>query len=209
MTDSSINLVQYALVGGGIFVLIAVGIIALFLSGSAKREAKKEAKRKKKQARKEAKVSQSVNLVQEELPPVKVENQVKEELQLVEAANQVEEELQPAEVESKPLEAEKAIPILLHFYKVQSTQKGENKKFLLENSLTIGRNTASYQWTITGDPTISGHHCKIYQRGNEVYILDLNSTNGTYVNGKRVRGEMKLTDLDKIRIGQSEYRIGM
>ena len=57
--------------------------------------------------------------------------------------------------------------------------------------------------------TVSGNHCKIYQRNQELYILDLNSTNGTYINGQRVRGEMKLSNHDKIRIGQSEYRLGL
>ncbi|HAH32332.1 MAG TPA: hypothetical protein DCL44_08465 [Elusimicrobia bacterium] len=34
--------------------------------------------------------------------------------------------------------------------------------------------------------TVSGHHCKIYSAGGSWFVEDLNSTNGTSVNGKRV-----------------------
>lgn len=33
---------------------------------------------------------------------------------------------------------------------------------------------------------VSGHHCKIYQAGDTYFVEDLNSTNGTLVNGKKV-----------------------
>lgn len=35
-------------------------------------------------------------------------------------------------------------------------------------------------------PTVSGHHCKIYSAGDSYFVEDLNSTNGTYVNGKKI-----------------------
>jgi len=34
--------------------------------------------------------------------------------------------------------------------------------------------------------TVSGHHCKLYEAGGTWFVEDLNSTNGTYVNGKKV-----------------------
>jgi len=34
--------------------------------------------------------------------------------------------------------------------------------------------------------TVSGHHCKIYEAGGTWFVEDLNSTNGTFVNGKKV-----------------------
>lgn len=33
---------------------------------------------------------------------------------------------------------------------------------------------------------VSGHHCKVYESGGTWFIEDLNSTNGTFVNGKKV-----------------------
>lgn len=34
--------------------------------------------------------------------------------------------------------------------------------------------------------TVSGHHCKLYAAGGTWFVEDLNSTNGTFVNGKKV-----------------------
>ena len=116
---------------------------------------------------------------------------------------------QNTQIVSETSYAEESVPVILNFYKVSATQKDENKRFVLDGYLTIGRNTGYHHWTIEGDMTVSGNHCKIYQRNQELYILDLNSTNGTYINGQRVRGEMKLSNHDKIRIGQSEYRLGL
>ena len=37
-------------------------------------------------------------------------------------------------------------------------------------------------------PTVSGHHCKIFSVGGAWFVEDLHSTNGTFLNGKRVLG---------------------
>lgn len=338
MMDTSIDLMQYAAVGGVIGIFISLIPVAIYLAGAAKRDAKREAKRERKLKKKEAKKAkkmgdkvvseenqepQELRKVHREAPPVKQEevqevnqpqvstqqveerlqpvektlNQGKESTQQVQEPNQLEESKQQAEKVSQPqvreqlveevrgqqekpqvevqnqeqargqvenlqpaeaasslkeephlekiisqlkqksqeLEAEKhkqfaedklvqqqntqigsatsyseeSVPVILNFYKVSTTQKDENKRFVLDGYLTIGRNTGYHHWTIEGDMTVSGNHCKIYQRNQELYILDLNSTNGTYINGQRVRGEMKLSNHDKIRIGQSEYRLGL
>jgi len=39
---------------------------------------------------------------------------------------------------------------------------------------------------VLDNATVSGHHCKIYEAGGTWFVEDLNSTNGTYVNGKKV-----------------------
>jgi type II secretory pathway predicted ATPase ExeA len=50
---------------------------------------------------------------------------------------------------------------------------------------------------------ISRHHCQIITSQNASIIEDLNSTNGIYVRGKRVRRQL-LNDGDVIQIGQHE-----
>ncbi|MFH1620045.1 MAG: FHA domain-containing protein, partial [bacterium] len=35
-------------------------------------------------------------------------------------------------------------------------------------------------------PAVSGHHCKIYLSGGTFFVEDLGSTNGTFVNGKKI-----------------------
>lgn len=49
-------------------------------------------------------------------------------------------------------------------------------------------------------------HCRIYSRGNSYYVEDMNSTNGTYLNGNKVDGEAALHDLDELAIGDTTFR---
>ncbi|MGC9398120.1 MAG: FHA domain-containing protein [Anaerolineae bacterium] len=50
-------------------------------------------------------------------------------------------------------------------------------------------------------PVVSWHHARIQQRTGGAFIEDLNSTNGTFVNGHRVRGRQSLQQGDRIQIG--------
>jgi len=56
------------------------------------------------------------------------------------------------------------------------------------------------------DRFASGVHARIYSRSGGYYVEDMNSTNGTYLNGAELRGESPLNDLDEIRIGDTEFR---
>ena len=51
-------------------------------------------------------------------------------------------------------------------------------------AFTVGRKPDND--IVLDNPTVSGHHCKIYEAGGTWFVEDLNSTNGTYVNGKKV-----------------------
>lgn len=56
------------------------------------------------------------------------------------------------------------------------------------------------------DRFASGIHARIYPRGASYYVEDMNSTNGTYLNGERVDGEAELVVHDAIEIGDTEFR---
>ena len=49
-------------------------------------------------------------------------------------------------------------------------------------------------------------HARVYSRGPTYFVEDLNSTNGTYLNGAVLEGEAELSDLDEIKIGDTEFR---
>ena len=36
------------------------------------------------------------------------------------------------------------------------------------------------------DPSVSSHHCEVLLRGSDVVIKDLNSTNGSFINGEKI-----------------------
>jgi pSer/pThr/pTyr-binding forkhead associated (FHA) protein len=55
--------------------------------------------------------------------------------------------------------------------------------------------------------SVSSHHCEVLLRGTDVVIHDLNSTNGTFVNGHQVTGEAVLKPGQILRLGQVEIRL--
>ena len=56
-------------------------------------------------------------------------------------------------------------------------------------------------------PSVSSHHCEVLLRGNDVVIKDLNSTNGTFINGQQVTGEAVLKPGQVLRLGEVEIRL--
>src|SRR5262249_42604821 len=71
-------------------------------------------------------------------------------------------------------------------------------------SIVIGR-TAPAAIVLEGG-TVSRRHCEIVRQGPQVVILDLGSTNGTYVNGERISAQIPLSDGDTIAIGAHTLR---
>jgi hypothetical protein len=56
------------------------------------------------------------------------------------------------------------------------------------------------------DPFASSAHARIFSRGDFMYVEDMGSTNGTYLNGRQLRTAERLKPADVVRIGDSEYR---
>jgi pSer/pThr/pTyr-binding forkhead associated (FHA) protein len=81
---------------------------------------------------------------------------------------------------------------------------GSRQQVALENEITVGRTNLAR--IVVDDAQLSRVHAIIWREGDDVWIQDENSTNGTFVNGETVRGERKLNDRDEILLG-SETRI--
>jgi hypothetical protein len=56
------------------------------------------------------------------------------------------------------------------------------------------------------DAFASSAHARIFPRSEFMYLEDMGSTNGTYLNGRQVKTAERLKMADTIRIGDSEYR---
>ncbi|MEP7105078.1 MAG: FHA domain-containing protein, partial [Chloroflexota bacterium] len=69
-----------------------------------------------------------------------------------------------------------------------------------EHALRIGRSPDND--FILRDPATSGHHARLERRGQQQFVVDLGSTNGTLVNGEPVQ-ERELKHQDEIKIGQN------
>src|SRR6266576_5463333 len=56
------------------------------------------------------------------------------------------------------------------------------------------------------EPSVSSHHCEVLLRGSDIVVHDLNSTNGTFINGEKVT-ESVLKPGQVLRLGQIELRL--
>jgi len=69
---------------------------------------------------------------------------------------------------------------------------------------TVGRvEDNSFQ---IAEPSVSSHHAELLLRGNDVIVRDLNSTNGTFINGEKVT-ESSIKPGQILRLGQIEMRL--
>lgn len=79
--------------------------------------------------------------------------------------------------------------------------KGLTKSFTVrKKSILLGRNSDN-DFEIP-DSTVSGVHAEISTESNKFYIKDLGSTNGTFVNGKKI-DFAKIKNNDKIKLGSA------
>jgi pSer/pThr/pTyr-binding forkhead associated (FHA) protein len=74
---------------------------------------------------------------------------------------------------------------------------------LVDEAITIGR--GSDNTIVVNDPSISAHHAQLLLEGDTYRLKDLDSTNGTRVNGKPVTETVLRID-DRIRFGAAEAR---
>jgi len=56
------------------------------------------------------------------------------------------------------------------------------------------------------EPSVSSHHAEVLLRGNDVIVKDLNSTNGTFINGEKIT-ESTIKPGQILRLGQIEMRL--
>lgn len=74
---------------------------------------------------------------------------------------------------------------------------------LTKDRTTLGRRP--YNDIVIDNLAVSGEHAAVQMTGSEVHIEDLNSTNGTYVNGKAVKKQL-LKHSDTIEVGKHKIK---
>lgn len=75
----------------------------------------------------------------------------------------------------------------------------------IRSDLTIGRKDGNS--IVLNEQHVSGEHAKILIKNNSLFIEDLNSTNGTYLNGTKINGKKKLSNKDEVKIGNVVFKI--
>ena len=72
--------------------------------------------------------------------------------------------------------------------------------------LTLGRGGQN-DLVLEGDEFASSRHARIEVRGDGAWVQDLESTNGTFVNGSRVAGAQRLDAGDVLRVGETDLLV--
>jgi pSer/pThr/pTyr-binding forkhead associated (FHA) protein len=89
---------------------------------------------------------------------------------------------------------------------IESTIVEVGREFDLDsNAVTIGRG-GSNDVALEGDEFASARHVRVEPRRDGVWVSDLGSTNGTFVNGVQIDRPRKLVDGDVVRVGETELR---
>ena len=85
---------------------------------------------------------------------------------------------------------------------------GEVTEFPLGENNVLGRSTTAS--VRLADREVSRKHTQVDKEGDDYVLRDLGSSNGTFLNGKRIFGPTKLKDGDEVVIGTSklEFRLG-
>lgn len=96
-----------------------------------------------------------------------------------------------------------------HLSLISMNPRDRNSIVLLNDSYTVGKLKNKSDIYID-DPSISRIHARIKREGKEYWLCDLNSTNGTFVNGRRlaVNESVPIKLSDEIRFAELGYYVG-
>jgi FHA domain len=87
---------------------------------------------------------------------------------------------------------------------VVKTGPEAGRRVELDLKLAIGRQDGDL---VLEDPEVSRRHAVLRRSGESVVVEDLDSTNGTFVNGERIRGPITVGAGDQVRVGRTTLEI--
>ena len=94
---------------------------------------------------------------------------------------------------------------------VENLDTWEKFSFIFYDNIGIGRKRENPEFEkyliISDDPRVSKLHCAIISNAGKLYLKDMESRNGTYLNGKRLAKPIVLQKDDVIGIGETKLEI--
>ncbi|MBL0209475.1 MAG: FHA domain-containing protein [Holophagaceae bacterium] len=81
----------------------------------------------------------------------------------------------------------------------------DGRRFTLSEGLTVGR--AQDNGIFIEDSSVSTHHAVFHKVDERWTVKDLNSTNGTWLNGVRIQGMATLSEGDSLKLGAIQLKI--
>ncbi len=85
-------------------------------------------------------------------------------------------------------------PILI----IQNENQPSQQWAVNKDNIVLGRGEDSD--IVLAERQISRHHIRVYREGDRYFVEDLNSKNGTWVNGQQLKGSRELVDGDEIHV---------
>jgi pSer/pThr/pTyr-binding forkhead associated (FHA) protein len=74
--------------------------------------------------------------------------------------------------------------------------------YLLDRELSVGR-TPNCGIALPDDGFVSTLHARLFLQDDDVFVEDLNSTNGTFLNGQRITRVNRLAQGDRVQFGNT------
>ena len=79
-----------------------------------------------------------------------------------------------------------------------------HESYSIKENAIIGRSKRCHIYI--DDPHLSKNHARIFLRDGSFYVMDLNSTNGSFLNGRRLpKQPVRIKDSDKLSFGNVSF----
>ena len=82
----------------------------------------------------------------------------------------------------------------------------QGQEFPLGDELTVGR-AGGCGVALPDDTFVSQLHARVFRRDGRLYVEDLGSTNGTYLNRNKVASAVAMRKGDKLKIGKTTLEV--
>jgi pSer/pThr/pTyr-binding forkhead associated (FHA) protein len=89
---------------------------------------------------------------------------------------------------------------------VQEPSERRGVEFLLSDEMTVGR-AGGCGIALTEDTFVSQLHARVFRRDDDIFVEDLGSTNGTYLNGKKVSAASVVRKGDRVQVGRTTLEL--
>ncbi len=89
---------------------------------------------------------------------------------------------------------------------VVSPPEQKGVEFPLADELTVGR-AGGCAVLLGADTFVSQIHARVFRRDGDMYVEDLGSTNGTYLNKKKVTAPVVIRKGDKVQFGRTTMEV--
>jgi hypothetical protein len=93
------------------------------------------------------------------------------------------------------------------FLEVLEPKDQEGKTFDLDGEVTVGRSPGCGIPT-SYDVYSSTIHARLFRSGNQLWVEDLGSTNGTFVNSEKIGRATRLVKGDLVQVGATVFEVG-